>query len=108
MRTNAVTLSNIFNDGNLLFEGTVPITGGTGRLNVPSVTLYRSLSVFGRSANVAATLPYGVGHFKGTVAEAEVDAYRSGLFDSIFRFSVNLKGAPAMSLGELASGGRRP
>jgi hypothetical protein len=102
VRTNAVTLSNIFNDGNLLFEGTVPITGGTGRLNVPSVTLYRSLSVFGRSANVAATLPYGVGHFKGTVAEAEVDAYRSGLFDSIFRFSVNLKGAPAMSLGELA------
>jgi Putative MetA-pathway of phenol degradation len=101
-RTNAVTLSNIFNDGNLLFDGTVPITGATGRLNVPSVTLYRSLGVFGRSANIAATLPYGVGHFKGTVAEAEVDAYRSGLFDSIFRFSVNLKGAPAMSLGELA------
>jgi hypothetical protein len=101
-RTNAVTLANIFSDGNLLFEGTVPITGATGRLNVPSITLYRSLSFFGRSANVAATLPYGVGTFKGTVAEAEVEAYRSGLLDPIFRFSVNLKGAPAMSLPEFA------
>ena len=60
VRSNAVTLGNIFNDGNLLFDGSVPITGATGRLNVPSLTLYRSLSLFGRSANVAATLPYGV------------------------------------------------
>jgi hypothetical protein len=101
VRSNAVTLSNIFNDGNLLFEGTVPITGATGRLNVPSVTLTRSLSFFGRSANVAATLPYGVGAFKGTVLGAEREAYRSGLLDAVFRFSVNLKGAPAMSLDEM-------
>ena len=97
LRSNAVTVANVFNDGNLLFDGAVPITGATGRLNMPNVTLYHSLSVFGRSANVAATLAYGVGHFKGTVIGAEVDAYRSGLFDSVFRFSVNLKGAPAMA-----------
>ena len=102
VRTNAVTLGNVFNDGKLLFDGSVPITGATGRLNVPSLTLYRSLSVFGRSANVAVTLPYGVGTYKGLVAEAEVSAHRSGLFDSVLRFSVNLKGAPAMTLGEMA------
>ena len=100
LHSNAITVANIFNDGELLFEGTVPITDATGRLNMPNVTLYRSLSVFGRSANVAATLAYGVGHFKGTVAEAEIDAYRSGLFDSVYRFSVNLKGAPAMAAPE--------
>jgi hypothetical protein len=96
--TNAITLNNIFNDGHLRFEGTVPITGATGRLDVPALTLIRSVSLFGRSGNVAATLPYGVGTFKGTVAEAEVSAYRSGLMDSIFRVSINLKGAPAMDL----------
>ena len=101
LRSNAVTVGNIFNDGNLLFEGTVPITGATGRLNMPNVTLSHSLSVLGRSANVAATLAYGVGHFKGTVIGAEVDAYRSGLFDSVFRLSVNLKGARAMELSEM-------
>jgi hypothetical protein len=100
VRTSAVTLSNIFNDGNLLFEGTVPITGATGRLNVPALTLTHSLSVFGRSANVAATLPYGVGTFKGTVVGAEVEAYRSGLLDAVFRFAVNVKGAPAMGLAD--------
>jgi hypothetical protein len=102
VRSNAVTVANVFNDGDLHFEGTVPITGATGRLNMPNLTLYRSLRVFGRSANVTATLAYGVGHFKGTVLGAEVDAYRSGLFDSVFRFSVNLKGAPAMALPEFA------
>jgi hypothetical protein len=100
VRSNAVNLSYIFNDGELLFEGTVPITGATGRLGVPALSLHRSLRFFGRSANVAATLPYGVGTFKGTVVEAEVEAYRSGLMDSVFRFSVNLKGAPAMELSE--------
>ena len=101
LRSNAVVLSDIFSDGHLLFDGTVPITGATGRLNVPALTVYHSLSVFGRSANVTATLPYGVGRFKGTVVGAEISAYRSGLLDSVFRFSVNLKGAPAMSLDEV-------
>jgi hypothetical protein len=100
LHSNAVTVSNVFNDGSLDFEGAVPITGATARLNMPLVAVAHSLSFFGRSANVVATLPYGVGTFKGTVAEAEISAYRSGLFDSVFRFSVNLKGAPAMTLGE--------
>jgi hypothetical protein len=101
VRSNAVTLSNIFNDGNPRFEGTVPISDATGRLNLPAVTLYRALSVFGRSANAAATLAYGVGTFEGTVLGAETSAYRSGLLDAVFRFSVNMKGAPAMSLDEM-------
>lgn len=101
LHSNAVILTNIFNDGTMRFEGTVPITGATGRLNVPNLTLYRALSVFGRSANVTATLPYGVGTFKGTVLGAEQSAYRSGLLDSVFRFSVNFKGAPAMNLEEM-------
>jgi hypothetical protein len=101
LHSNAVVLSDIFNDGKLEFEGAVPITGATARLNMPLVSLYHSLSFFGRSANVTATLPYGVGTFKGIVAEAEISAHRSGLFDSVFRFAVNLKGAPAMDLGEM-------
>ncbi len=101
VRSNAVTLSYVFNDGELLFEGTVPITDATGRLSVPALTLYRSLSVFGRSANVTATLPYGVGNFAGTAFGTETSVYRSGLLDSVFRFSVNLTGAPAMELSQM-------
>jgi hypothetical protein len=52
--------------------------------------------LFGRSANIVASLPYGVGTFRGTAFGAEQHLYRSGLLDSAFRFSVNLKGGPAM------------
>lgn len=41
-------------------------------------------------------MPYGVGHFQGTALGAEQHLYRSGLVDSVFRLSVNLKGGPAM------------
>ena len=100
LRANAVTLSDVFNDGDLLFEGTVPITGATARLNALSASLYHSLSVFGRSANVAVALPYGVGTFEGEVLGTETSTSRSGLFDAVIRFSVNVKGAPAMPVGE--------
>ena len=97
---NAITLSDAFNDGDILLEGAAPVTGGTGKGHVPALSLYHASSVFGRSANVVASLPYGVMNFHGTVAGAEASAYRSGLLDLVFRFSVNLKGAPAMPLGE--------
>jgi hypothetical protein len=65
------------------------------------VACYRSLSLLGRSANVTLALPYGVGTLEGTVRGEGRSIYRSGLFDSIFRFSVNLAGGPAMSLAEM-------
>ena len=97
---NAVTLSYSYNTGDLLFEGTVPITDATGKLSVPSVAVYRSFSLFGRSANVLAALPYGVGTFEGNVLGEPRSIYRSGLFNSLFRVSVNLVGGPTMSRPE--------
>jgi hypothetical protein len=93
---NAVTLTYSFYDGSILLDGTVPVTGATGTYHVPIFTFYHSFSFFGRSANITASLPYAVGSFQGTVVGAERHLYRSGLLDSSFRFSVNLKGGPAM------------
>jgi hypothetical protein len=101
VRSNAVTLGYNYNTGELLFAGTVPITGATGRLSMPSVSYYHAFSLLGRSANVLAALPYGVGTFEGEVLEQQRSIYRSGLFDSMFRVSVNLLGGPAMSLPQM-------
>jgi hypothetical protein len=98
VHANAVTLTYSFLDGGLQFEGVVPITDATARANISIVSLYHSLRFFGRSANVTASLPYGVGNFHGTVLETETNAYRSGLLDSTYRFSVNLVGGPAMDV----------
>jgi hypothetical protein len=99
--SNALTLGYTYNTGELLFEGTVPLTDATGKLSVPYVAAYRSFSLAGRSANLLAFLPYGVGTFEGTLLGAEKSAYRSGLFDVSFRASVNLVGGPSMSLAEI-------
>jgi len=96
LHSNAVTLAWSFYDGSINFNGALPVSGATGRYNVPILSYYHSFGFFGRSANVVASLPYGVGNFNGTVAGAGTNLYRSGLVDSVFRFSVNLKGGPAM------------
>lgn len=94
--TNAIIVSCSYYGGNVQFDGTVPITGAVAHISVPILTYYHSLNFFGRSANVTAALPYGVGNFNGTVTGAAAHAYRSGLLDSVYRFAVNLKGGPAM------------
>jgi hypothetical protein len=83
-----------------LFDGIVPITGATATVSAPGFSYYHSLNFFGRSANFVAGLPYSVGNFKGTAFGAEQYAYRSGLMDSPYRFSVNLLGGLAMPISE--------
>lgn len=98
--SNAVTLTYSFYSGELLFDGAVPITGATAKVNVSVFSFTHSLKILGRSANFSASLPYGIGSFRGTVVGAETNAYRSGTLDSAFRLSVNLKGGPAMDVQE--------
>jgi hypothetical protein len=100
LHSNAVVLTWSFFSGTILFDGTAPITGATGTYHVPIFSYYHSFNFFGRSANATGSLPYAVGNFNGTVQGAEKNLYRSGLVDSAFRFSVNLKGGPAMPARE--------
>jgi hypothetical protein len=101
VRSNGITLGYMYNHGELLVEGAAPITDARGRLSVPSLSCYRAFGLIGRSANVLATLPYGVGTFEGNVRGEPRSIYRSGLFDSMYRVSVNLVGGPAMPLAEM-------
>ena len=101
LHSNAVTLTYTYYTGGLQFDGAVPITGATANISIPILTYYHALNFFGRSANIVATLPYGVGNLQGMVEGAEGHLYRSGLLDSVYRFSVNLKGGPAMPLEEM-------
>src|SRR5246500_4592345 len=101
LHSNAINLTYSFYHGGLDFNG-VPVTGASGTFSVPSFSLYHSFSFLGRSANIAVWLPYGVGTFQGSVLGTDKQIYRSGLSDSGFRFSVNLKGGPAMPISQFA------
>jgi len=100
VHANALNLTYSFFTGGLNFNGTVPITGATGTYSVPVISYYHAFNLLGRSANITASLPYAVGTFEGEVLGAQTKVYRSGLLDSGYRLSVNLKGAPAMQLKE--------
>jgi hypothetical protein len=100
VHSNAINLTYSFFDGNILFDGSLPITGARGRVNVSILSYYHSFSFFGRSANFTAFLPYGVGTFQGEVVGAETRAYRSGLLPANLRLSINLVGGPAMKPDE--------
>ena len=101
LHSNVFTLTYSLYAGGFQFDGAIPITGATATISVPVITYYHSLNFFGRSANILASLPYGVGNLQGNVLGAEGHLYRSGLLDSVYRFSVNLKGGPAMPLEEM-------
>jgi hypothetical protein len=99
---NALVLSYSHLEGGLQFDGAVPITGAQAATSLPSASYYHSFAFFGRSANVALTVPYGIGSFQGTIAEVPEHANRSGFLDAIARLSVNLIGGPAMQPADFA------
>lgn len=100
VHSNAVTLTYAFFSGDLLLDGALPIEDATAKASVSVFSYAHSFRVLGRSASFAGSLPYGLGNFRGTVAGAETNAYRSGTFDSSYRVSINLRGGPAMDLQE--------
>ncbi len=99
---STMNLTWAFYDGGVNFNGTVPITGATGTYNVPIFGVYHSFDLFGRSANIQASLPYAVGNFSGEALGTHRSLYRSGLLDTTLRFSVNLKGGPALTARQFA------
>jgi hypothetical protein len=99
-RSNAVILSYIYNTGGILLDPTIPITDVKAQFQVPIISVYHSFGFFGRSANIAASLPYGYGHFQGNVGGDQTRISRSGLADGRIRFAVNLHGGRAMSVPE--------
>jgi len=100
--SNAINLGYSHLDGSLQFDGAAPITGATANLNLLAFGYYRSLDFFGRTANIAVAVPYGIGDYAGTVADVPRSAHRTGMLDSSVRFSVNLLGGPAMAPAEFA------
>jgi hypothetical protein len=97
LHSNAVTLTYSYFNGSIDFNGLLPVTDAKGTYSVPIISYYHSFDLFGRSANVAVWVPYGFGNFSGTMAGELINQRRSGLVDSSIRFSVNLKGGPALA-----------
>lgn len=94
------------NAGGLLFDPSLPLADSHVNANIVTLSFGQTLGWMGRTTQILAVLPYAEAHLNGTVAGDAQHAYRSGLGDAIFRYAMNIYGAPAMSLKEFASYGQ--
>ena len=97
---NFVVLGVTRSTGDVAFDPTLPVQDGGATLYAGSLGYGRAISFWGRSASLAVLLPYVRGAVQGLVNSEFRAATRSGLADPVFRFAVNVHGAPAMNVEE--------
>ena len=88
--------------GGVAFGPSLPITNPELNTSSAVIAYARVLDLWGMSAKFDATLPYtwlsGTADFRGETVTRKVD----GFANSAFRLSINLYGAPALTLKEFA------
>jgi hypothetical protein len=86
--------------GDVLTDPSLPIKDADAKVNTAVLTYSRVLDFWGQSGTVALVVPYAWLSASGEVAGQARSVERSGLADITLRLSVNLYGAPALSLQE--------
>jgi hypothetical protein len=91
--------------GDIAFDPSIPIEDAKATLYAPGLGLGHTFGLLGRQALVTAALPYAWGDASGVVGNGLQNVHRSGLADVRTRFSINLKGSPAVTPAEFARRG---
>jgi hypothetical protein len=99
---NFLVAGYAYTRGGLAFDSSVPITNPDLSTSSAVVGFATVLDLWGKSAKLDAIVPYtflsGTADYKGDPVERKVDGFGS----PAFRLSVNLYGAPALTLKEFA------
>ena len=90
-------------EGRIAFDPSLPIADAQFRTNTAAFAYVRSLDVLGMSAKLDVLLPYSAFSANGLVAGQPREREIAGFGDPRFRFSINLFGAPALSVEEFAN-----
>jgi hypothetical protein len=88
--------------GDISFDPTVPITNANATLYSPAFGFGQTFALLRRQALITVAVPYAWGNASGDVGNNSQSVYRSGLADIKTRFSLNLRGNPAMGYKEFA------
>ena len=99
---NFLIVGYAYTQGGLAFDPSAPVKNPELKTSSAVLAYARVLDFWGKSAKVGVIVPYtwmsGSAEFEGKTIQREVD----GLADARFRLSVNLYGAPALTLKEFA------
>jgi hypothetical protein len=100
---NFLIASYLYSEGKIAFDPTSSITDAQFRSQTGALVYVRSLDVWGKSAKFDVILPYSSFAGHGVVDDQPRTREMSGLVDPRFRFSINLFGAPALSVKDFAN-----
>ena len=89
-----------YSEGGLIFDPVLPITDANAKVDIGLLAYVRTLDIAGKSAKAGVLLPYADLYADGYV-DGEFRAREdTGLADPAFYFTINLYGAPALSVKE--------
>jgi hypothetical protein len=92
-----------YQTGNVLVDPSLPITNVKATVDTAFMAYSRTIDCWGQSGSVQLVLPYAWASASGDVFEQQRTVERSGMADLTMRVSVNLIGAPALSLEQFSS-----
>jgi hypothetical protein len=93
--------------GGIVTDATLPLEDLQAEIVSPSLAVVHSFSLFGKTAQASAALPFAWGDASAIIAGTRQSTSRSGFSDMRFRFSWLLLGAPAATIGEVAKAPRK-
>jgi hypothetical protein len=93
----------VYSEGKIAFDPSLPIADAKFHMHTGALAYVRSLDVGGMSAKFDVILPYSSFYAAALVAGQPRERDVSGFGDPRFRFSINLFGAPALSVQEFAN-----
>jgi len=104
---NFLVVAYTRSDGAVVFDPTLPISDVHANVEGFAVAVGHTFGLFGDLAIVTAALPYALADVTGKVQEQAAAVSRSGLADAQFKFSMNLRGNPAMPAREFVKAPRQ-
>jgi len=93
---NVAGLTYVYTDGDLAFDPVLQITNAKVQMNTGVSSYTRALNVFGKSGRLDVIVPYQSAHWEGKLSGDPESVRRRGFSDPWVRFSVDLRGAPAL------------
>jgi hypothetical protein len=92
-----------YQTGNVLVDPSLPLTNVHATVDNAFVAYDRIVDFWGQSGGVSIVMPYAWLSATGDVFEQQKKVDRTGLSDFVFKVSVNLFGAPALSLKDFSN-----
>jgi hypothetical protein len=89
--------------GSVLVDPSLPISNVKATVDGEFLAYSRVISCWGQSGNLAVVVPYASLSASGDVFEQSKSVDRTGFGDATLRFSVNLFGAPALSVKQFSA-----